>query len=1028
MKKGTLLLVIGLFLSFLTGSRLLWIAGFDNTDQPYAEAGILDLRKWDASAGRTITLDGQWEFYPHVLLRQSGASRDSAAENAGFLQVPGNWNDVMLPGEQTPYGYGSYRLRILVDPANETTFSIRIPSVRSASALYVDGRLLAGSGQPAANEADYVARNVPYSASFDSYGKGVIEVVVQAANFTDARHSGIVRSVKFGSEQAVARETGLSVAMQQAVAVVFLIHALYAIILFVMGYRDKRLIYFSLIIVCAIVSILGGGEDKLLLYWLPLDLERGLDCMSLIVVAGFYLLFQYVALHLPVSVRNKLFPIVAAVCGASALAVLLLPARGTQTLIDWILLADALLALLAILAMIRASAGGTGDYALLLLSLTAFASNFVWWGVFMATGIKIVYYPFDLIAAVVCFAMVWFKRYFQLFSETEKLAAKLQQADKRKDEFLANTSHELRNPLHGIVNMSQSVLEREKHTLGDKSVRDLETVLSVGRRMALMLNDLLDAARLKEGNPRLALRSFSVQTIAAGVLDMLHGMTEGKPVRLTNQIAENFPHVYADENRVIQIIFNLLHNALKYTNEGEVTVRAYTAGGRALIVVSDTGIGMDEETMRRVFEPYEQAPSDKTMIEGGFGLGLSISKQLAELHGGTLQIRSAPGQGSEFTFTLQLSDSSVPRVKTEPAAPSSFSAAESLAAAVSAPPDAVSPQQSVLIGDRPRILMVDDDPVNLKVLESILSLEQYDIAAVTSGKEALALLDAKEWDLVISDVMMPRMSGYELSRTIRNRFSVTELPVLLLTARSHPEDIANGFRSGANDYVTKPVEALELRSRVQALTEVKKSARDRLRIEAAWLQAQIQPHFLFNTLNMVMALSEFDTNRMRKLLEVFGNFLKDKFKFQNIDELVPIEYELNLVRSYLHIEQVRFEGRLQVSWEVDETVQLTIPPLTLQPLVENAVRHGIMKRVGGGTIRIRLSDHESYAELAVVDDGVGMDADMWRQKLDSGLNKTSGIGLLNTDLRLKRHFGRGLQIKSKPDFGTSVSFIVHKGK
>src|SRR5690625_7730878 len=120
---------------------------------------------------------------------------------------------------------------------------------------------------------------------------------------------------------------------------------------------------------------------------------------------------------------------------------------------------------------------------------------------------------------------------------------------------------------------------------------------------------------------------------------------------------------------------------------------------------------------------------------------------------------------------------------------------------------------------------------------------------VTSGSKALALLDLQEWDLVISDVMMQHMSGYELTRTIRERFTMTELPILLLTARSQSIDIEKGFLSGANDYVIKPVDALEIRSRVRVLTEVKRSAREQLQMEAAWLQAQIQPHFLFNTLN-----------------------------------------------------------------------------------------------------------------------------------------------------------------------------------
>lgn len=193
------------------------------------------------------------------------------------------------------------------------------------------------------------------------------------------------------------------------------------------------------------------------------------------------------------------------------------------------------------------------------------------------------------------------------------------------------------------------------------------------------------------------------------------------------------------------------------------------------------------------------------MIEGGFGLGLSISKQLVELHGGTLDVSSVFGEGSTFSFPLKLAH---------------MEAEEEVAVSRSFEPEVVPPmpiQEKVEIPsamkpitllevnrDRPRLLIVDDDPVNLQVLEAILPPDEYDVTMVTSGKEALAILDTKEWDLVISDIMMPQMSGYELTRMIRERFTLTELPILLLTARSQPKDIQSGFLAGANDYVTKP--------------------------------------------------------------------------------------------------------------------------------------------------------------------------------------------------------------------------------
>ncbi|MED0705101.1 ATP-binding protein [Aneurinibacillus aneurinilyticus] len=1025
-KKWKIFLLVGLFLVVLTGSRILWMISFQSTEQPHVVNGQLDLRNWDATEGCTITLDGQWEFYPHTWLMSNGNHKEPVRGNPEFIQVPGNWNASLQPGHNTPYGYGSYRLRILVNPENDLTYSIRIPSVRSSSALYVNGRLLAKSGHPGATEEEYVAWNVPYSASFTTNGSNIIEVVIQAANYKDPRNSGIVRSLKFGTEDAIARETQLSVSMQQMVAVVFLLHAVYALILFLVGNREKRLLYFSLLIVSAMLINLLGSEEKLLLYWLPIDYELGFKLVHLSMIVVAYCLLQCVVHELP-TCWFKIFPWYVILCGAAVLW-LLLPSQYIVTLQPLYVMIIGISILIAIVSILYTSMKNIEDNVLLLLSLVAFTNSLVWWGVLLITGIKIVYYPFDLIVSMTCFASVWFRRYFQVHFETKNLAAKLQRVDKLKDEFLANTSHELRNPLHGILNISQAVLEREQHSLNEKSVKDLETVLSVGRRMTLMLNDLLDVMSLKESNPKLKMRVLSIQTIATGALDMLHFMTEGKPIQLINHIPEEFPKVFADENRVIQIVFNLLHNAVKYTNEGEISIRGYVKDGRAHIAISDTGIGMDEETMRRVFEPYEQADPGKTMIEGGFGLGLSISKQLVELHGGTLQVSSVLGHGSEFTFTLQLADPAILQEETETKIHTSIAFTEAALAASVPPFDSISGQQPQILTDRPRILVVDDDPVNLKVLETVLSSEQFDIMTVTSGKKALAVLDSKEWDLVISDVMMPQMSGYELSRTIRRQFTITELPILLLTARSQPEDIENGFLSGANDYVTKPVDALEIRARVRTLTEVKQSVREQLRMEAAWLQAQIQPHFLFNTLNTVYALSEIDMDRMRNLLEAFSNFLRDKFKFQSADELVPIEEELSIVRSYLYIEKERFDDRLQVTWEISGCKQLKIPLLTIQPLVENAVRHGIMKRARGGNIHIRLSDYETYAKIVVADDGVGMDEEMVQRIFMKQSDTTSGIGLSNTDRRLKRHFGRGLQITSKPGYGTSISFIVYKNK
>ncbi|WP_256757698.1 ATP-binding protein [Cohnella sp. WQ 127256] len=1026
-----ILLLIGLLFVILSGSRILWMETFHNQKQEPIKAGQIDLRNWNAEDGDIVLLDGEWEFYPSLLLTGGGQQQGFGESKPNLIQVPGRWNDSLLAEKSTPYGFGSYRLRLYVNQDKDINYSLRVPSVRSSSEIYVNGRLLTKSGQVAKSENDYFAKNLPNSTTFTADENGVIDLVIQAANYVDSRSSGIVRSIKFGSEEAIAKEMKVSISMQLLAAIIFLMHSVYALILFLLGNREKKLLYFSLLTLSIMLNSLLSNDEKLFHQLFYIGFEWDFRLTNCILIIGSYALLKCTN-HRELPYWKRIYPGYTAMVMVTVGITLFLDPDQVTMLFPVYYLLVGIAGVITMITIIKKVIKDIKGNLLLLLSFLALIHHFIWLLLWRESGFSIVYYPFDLIISMGCLATVWFKGYFIMHTNTKELATTLQRMNDHKDQFLANTSHEFKNPLHSILNMSQSVLKRERHLLQERSIKELETVISVGRRVTLILNDLIDVMSLREGNPRIQKKVIFIQPIVTGVLDMLQLNAEVKSVKIADQIPENFPPVHADENRVIQIVFNLLHNAVKYTNGGVISIQASVKDGRAYIVITDTGIGMDVSMLKRLFRPYEQASTNETMIEGGFGLGLSISKQLVELHGGTLDVTSVLGEGSKFTFSLSLADH---EVEEEIAVTSSYEPvplqstliqeidsidAEKANLTMSANPTALLETDH----DRPILLIVDDDPINLQVFEAILSPDEYDITMVTSGKEALELLDKKEWDLVISDIMMPRMSGYELTRMIRKRFSFTELPILLLTARSRPEDIQSGFIAGANDYVTKPMEALEIKSRIEALTTIKQSVQEQLRLEAAWLQAQIQPHFLFNALNSVIALSHIDLDKMRDFLDEFSHLMRNKFKIQKTENLVPIEEELSLVRSYLYIEKVRFEERLQVNWEIDDCEGIKVPFLTIQPLVENAIRHGLMKRNRGGKILIRITAYETQAEITVEDDGDGIEEVLLQRILERKADSRSGVGLINTDQRLKRHFGKGLIIKSTLGAGTKVTFQV----
>lgn len=1043
MTKRKILLISLLFISILTGFRVMWMHLFTAPAHPPAVQGELDLRNWDEIADHAIILDGQWEFYPNMLLMQNNADKTALQSKAEYIKVPGSWKLPPKPGSNPYLGYGSYRLRILVDPDRGKSFGFHIPRISSSSEIYVNGQLLAQSGQPADRKEAYTPQNIPYTAYYSLEKGEVLDLVIQVANFDDPKKGGIVQSIRFGLDHTLNREVGFAADMVRFACLAYMIHALYGVVLFFIGNRDKRLIHFSGMITCIVLGTLLEGE-RLLFAWIPFDYPWGVKTQFIVIVSGAYFLLQTIRHQLPHFLRTAGSLIFNLAIAAAILTILALPAFYVYMLKPVYLLLMLIPCLLAPAVLFGSTIRSSKENIFLMLAAIAAINSLIWLFIIYALGIKMLSYPFDLIIATICFASYWFKQYFQITDKSQKLTAKLQRADKQKDDFLATVAHELRNPLHGILNISQSVAEREKDHLGKKSAKDLELLLTIGRRMSSLLNDLLDLGRLKENRIELALAPVSIRSAASTVIDMLQFMTDGRQIRFSNRIPDGFPLVIADENRLIQILINLLHNAVKYSYAGEVSVQATAENGWAVISVADSGIGMGPEVLESIFEPYEQAAQGTqgmTAPESGFGLGLSICKQLVELHGGTITASSKLNEGSIFTFTMKLAASAHPQA--EPSLPQaeesdaqlqdnlalqSFSSEQSAVTSEGLSPAALSilKPNSKPLSDRFHLLAVDDDPVNLKVLESIFADEPYEIFTATSGSAALSMLDQHDWDLIISDVMMPNMSGYELTARIRERFSLSEMPVLLLTACSRDEDIEAGFRAGANDYVTKPVKATELKSRVVSLTNLRRSANERLRMEAAWLQAQIKPHFILNTFTAIAELSRVDLERMDALVEELNNYIRLSIDFQNSDQTTSLEHELSLVRSYLYIKKERFGERLQVVWEVDDRIEIPIPPLTIQPLVENAVIHGILSRTAGGEVRISVTENEHEVEVRISDNGQGIAEEKLAGILDRQVDRRTGIGIHNTDRRLRQLYGRGLKVESKLGVGTTVSFSILK--
>ena len=343
-----------------------------------------------------------------------------------------------------------------------------------------------------------------------------------------------------------------------------------------------------------------------------------------------------------------------------------------------------------------------------------------------------------------------------------------------------------------------------------------------GHRLQRLVGDVLDFSKIRQDQIELVRKPLVLGTVLTTVFELLRPLAEGKRLELLQAIPEDLPPAYADEQRLEQILLNLVGNAIRCTDSGEVEVSARHAGEMVSISVRDTGIGIAPEHHERIFRAFEQADGSTARQLGGTGLGLAVSRRLVELHGGLLSVASEPGEGATFTFTLPTAPSGVEMAAiAEPGTvvaerQNSLRFTEELRAvpgqdlAHEQPPAA----QAVMARntDQGRILVVDDEPINRMILRSQLEVAGYTVREAADGFQALERLDGV--DLVLLDIMMPRKSGYEVCRELRRRFPKTELPVIFVTAKGRPEDLEEGFAAGGNDYLVKPVPKGELLARI----------------------------------------------------------------------------------------------------------------------------------------------------------------------------------------------------------------------
>jgi two-component system sensor histidine kinase ChiS len=906
--------------------------------QPAAVKGTLDLRSWDFSKDGPVHLDGGWEFCPGRLLKPADFPESAPARGCGFITVPGLWKDLSINGTALPgIGHGTYHLRILRNNGTGSqTMTIR--RIYTDYTLWINGKLADNkvTGKTSRKSRDdYIFVHTKRTSSF-TLNRGVNHIVIQVSNH-QYESGGIGRPLQLEDGAAAARKNAWILAVNMIVVGLLLFAAVYNIILYSFRRMGAAPLYFgffcllwSINIFNVQIPILPDGlawpRNPYIIDYLTIIISIPLCLMAIrslfpeetsLFALRFFLvitpMFLVPLLFIDFATSDLLFKIYSIFTVIFILYYIFIFARGMKNREE-----DSLFFLIGFLLLFL---GGINDllYYFLIIDTAKTAQ-------------------YGILVLCIAITLLISRRFSRAIRRVEELSRELiemntalKEMDTLKDRFLANTSHELRTPLHGMIGLSETMIEGAADVLPSETIENLTLIASNGHRLAGMVNDLLDMAKIQDEGINLNLRPVDMHSVSETVVRLILPLAAGKPLTIINTIESDILPVRADEDRIRQVLYNLIGNAIKFTNRGTIEISARPlrnededCSTEIEISVSDTGIGIPAEYREIIFEAYRQVDEGDTRAYPGTGLGLAIAKQIVELHGGTIWVTPGHNGGSTFSFTLPVSEDTI-----------ADTAEESIIGSmdVSGPcSDTVPDGWDGTFSYNPVLLVVDDDPVNIRVLRNYLEAKQCIVKTATDGIEALDII-AKDGsiDLVLLDIMMPVMSGCEVCRRIREDHSHEELPVIMLTAKNETADVDAAFESGANDYIVKPFRVRELLTRVHTMLQLRNNRKTAA--EGIFINNRNRTFSIpFSTIlyitshrkSIVIHTAEEDIELPLLIKEIIDQLPPDIFVRIHKSHIINLHY----LHSISHVRSGRYRVRLRD----DDDTELPVGPAFLEEL------------------------------------------------------------------------------------------------
>ncbi len=798
-----------------------------------ASAAEIDLRGEHWGEGSHFKLSGVWQMVWGELLTPE---QMRTASNVRMFPVPSQWDQPTQGHAPLPtQGAMTYQLRVKV-PAEIAPFYLYMPDMPSAYRLFVNDDEVGGNGTPALELAHEHPAFTPQVYKLSAHN-GELLLTLQLSNF-HYREGGVWFDPVLTDASGYFALAERPVLFAVFVAAILITLGIYNFSLFLFRRSEWAACFFGLL--CLVVGLRRLLIDERVLY--------GFDLFSWQILQGVEHICFYLTLPLFVSYFVALFTprggiavarVAWSVCVVFVAICLIYPTR-IYTEFNVLFQGVISLAVFYCVGMFiqnwREKGRAVWDFGLSLAVLAVAVLHDVLKAndVFDTPNVA----HFGVLAFAVTQSLSLQRRYLNGMKLVERMSEtlqarnnELQQLDAFKDEFLATTSHELRTPLNGIAGLARVLSESASDQLHANQREQLQLIQSTAQRLGSLVNDILDFSSAKHGRLTLHPSRVDLVEMTDWVLDTLKPTLGDKPIRLRARIDESSRFLHVDQYRFQQILFNLLGNAIKFTHAGEISVNTRRCERGVEVEIADSGTGMSDAQQARLFVAFEQLHEEPSFREGGSGLGLSITRHLVALHEGEMQVYSCEGQGTRVVVSLpeQCLDAhpqhatptddalDVPIIvaaEHDTDRPVSHDGGVGALHAAQLMPD--------IDGDV-RIFVVDDEQVNRELVRGQLSSHGYAVQVFASGMELLKALQQQVPDVILLDLMMPGMNGFEVCQSIRRDYSAYELPVMMLTARHQVQDIVQALSVGANDYLIKPYNERELLARLGSQVSVRAS-------------------------------------------------------------------------------------------------------------------------------------------------------------------------------------------------------------